>query len=267
MPRKKPDNLATVPAGELMHRVAKELRDLPPAAYGLAIKTGDQAVAWREAKHFYKCVACVLDAYMSGGQKPDYSSMTKEKRELIENEAWMNLSLYSLIFFNWEAIAPHFKDVGAPEMPAISGSTLPIKAREFSSLDSPIEAFLEAAKHRAVGHLHYAFANKRTEFVPYRLRKNIEDSKKLRKANASKVLIDRLREERIKAYTERQWLILENLCLSFAEMSKPSKGSAARQAIDSYKKAIQQDELFWAKQMHKSKKPRREVWQDGYRIA
>lgn len=270
MPRKAKNNLASVPnipPSELMHRVAKELANMPPAAYGLAIKTGDQAVLWREAKHFYKCVACILDSYMSGEKKPDYSGMNKERREAIENEAWSHLSLYSLIFFNWEAIAPHFKDVGAPEMPAISGDTLPIRAKEFSNLGSPMETFLEAAKHRAVGHLHYAFAEQRTEFIPYQIRKEIESRKTARNANTKKHVAAQIQADRLKRYEDRQWRLLEDLCLVLADKSKPSKGSAARQALDSYRQAARADEVFWAKQMHKQKKPQRIIWENGYQIS
>lgn len=267
MPRKKVDALASVPnvpAGELMHRIASEMTNMPPAAYGLAIKTNDQEAIWRSAKHFYKCVACVLDSYISGGKRPDYSGMSKELRQAIDNETWAHLSLYSLIFFNWDAIAPHLKNVSAPEMPLISGRTLPIKAKDFASLDSPVEMFLEAAKHRAIGHIHYAFSDHRTEFIPYRVRKDMEDNKTLSKANAPKTLVALKRTERLRIYEERQWIILENLCVALAEKSKPAKGSAAKQAIDSYKISIRSEEALVAKRMHKTKKPQKIVWENGY---
>lgn len=267
MARKAVDNLAKIPVNELMHRVAKELANMPPATYGLSVKTNDQAVAWREIKHFYKCVACVLDAYMTGGKKPDYSGMAKEKRQLIDNEAWMSLSLYSLIFFNWDAIAPLLAETGAPEMPAISGDTLPIKAKEFSALDSPMEVFIEAAKHRAIGQTHYAFAEKRTEFVPYQIRKEIGISQAIRNTSTKGHVAAQLQSERLKGYSERQWTILEDVCLVLADKSKPAKGSAARQALDSYKQAIRADEVFWSKQMHKQKSPKRVVWENGYQIV
>ena len=269
MPRKKPNNLATVPTpppNALMHQIAKELAEMPPAAYGLSVKTNDQAAAWRRIKHFYKCVACVLDAYMTGDKKPDYSSMAKAKRELIDNEAWMSLSLYSLIFFNWDAIAPHFREVGAPEMPAISGNTLPIKPKELSTLDSPMEVFIEAAKHRAIGHVHYAFANERTELRAYRIRKEIENSKKLRDASTKKHVAAQIQSDRLKECGIEQWRILESLCSTLAEKSRPSKGSAARQALDSYKQAAKSDEVFWAKEMHKQKRPQPVIWENGYQI-
>lgn len=273
MPRRQPnpfDNLIT-PTDEAANKsLSLTLSTIDVGLHQRYAQTPEQMMIVRDAKNFFKRVGAVLDNFFACQSPPDFSAMDKMQRQEIMDEAYFYLSLYSLIYFHWDAVKKELaKHKESPISQAFAiggdqGEMLIACGTRFNELESPAAVTSEIMKSHLIGMLAPAYSEENIGKSSYEVRSAIARLEKARKASAPKTLRTVVEIEQRENLNMNPWAILETMCLVAAQNSKPN--GTNRAVLKNALEAVRIREMHIKRRNHSNAKSGRNVWRDGHLV-
>lgn len=250
--------------------VADALGNMDIALHQQFSQTPDQLCLARDAKNFFKRVGTVVDAFFGRKALPDYSGMDKAQREEIMDEAYFFISLYSMIFFNWDAVKKelsNYSDSPISQAFSIGGNSsekLIACGTRLNELATPAAVATEVMKAHLTGMIAPAYTDESIGQSSYEVRQAIARLEKARKSNAPKTLREVVALEQREHMALNPWGILETICITAVQKSKPV--GAGKLALKNCLEATRWREATAKRRNHTSSKAGRNVWKGGVLI-
>lgn len=272
MPRKK-----TIKGGLLSLDVVRPMVDclvgLPPGVFVFFAETPDQQRRLNREKHFFKCVAAMMEADFLGKPNPDYSSMEKNRRREVEDYKWRFVAFYRMVRSNWAVAQKALRNMGTRYLPPIQSMNDPFREVAIPMIDperlaeqGPLAVSMEMIRLCAIGKISHVFSreNKWRELTPRRINRSIDVTRKSRVPGAGKTRIANADDEMTFFIRNNPWWDLERQCYDVIAASKPEREKAAD--LDNYTKAIRSQDVFVKAQFRNEKNdhPLVEIWEGGY---
>lgn len=247
--------------------LARVLGNMDTNLYQQFSQSPDQICLARQAKGFFKRVGAVLDAYFGGGDMPDYSSMEKFEREEIMDESYFFTSFYSMVFYNWDAVKKELsKHSDSPISQAFTvgggnGEMIVACGTRLNELATPAATTIEVMKAHLTGMIAPAYTDESVGKSGYEVRKAITQLEKARNANAPKTLRSVVELERREHIALNPWGILETICITAVQKSKPV--GVGKLALKNCLEATRIREMHAKRHNHSNSKTGRNVWKGG----
>ena len=195
MPRKK-----TVKGGLLDPKSAEDLVtaliDVPPGIFTLFAETPDQVSRLNRERHFFKCVAAMMEADYLGKPDPDYSLMEKDQRREIEDYKWRLVAFSRMVRSNWSIVKKALSVMEIRQIPRIESMSDPFLSAGISMVppeelaeQGPKALAAEVIRLAAIGKLHHVFRrqNEWMKVTPRRIGRDIDTIRKGRKSKAGSI--------------------------------------------------------------------------------
>ena len=271
MPRKK-----VVKGGllglETTQALVGALAETPPGLFALFAETPDQVRRFNREKHFFKCVAAMMEADNLNEPDPDYSRMDKDRRREIEDYKWRFVAFLRMVRSNWTVVQKALSTMNIRVLPPLESMNDPFLSSNISLVppenlaeQGPESLAVEVIRLAAIGRLQHVFrrTNKWMEVTPRRIGRDIDTVRKGRDSNATPIQIQNSAEVYDFWIDNNPWFDLERQCRDAVARSRP-KGERAID-FESYIRACRSHEAFAKRRMRNEKDshPFREVWEGG----